>query len=196
MNAHPINDKAILRGYLREGTSALLGKLDGVSDYDARRPMTPTGTNLLGLVKHVASVQLDYFGLVFGRPSGRALPWLDDDAPRDADMWATADESRASIIELHHLSVAHSDATIDALALDAGGDVPWWSEAKRRVTLHQILTHVTVEAARHAGHADIIREMIDGEAGMKRNDPNLSSRSPEEWAEYRAELERTARIGK
>jgi hypothetical protein len=86
-----MDDKAILHHYLRTRREGLLGKLDGVSEYDARRPLTPTGTNLLGLVKHVASVELGYFGEVFGRPSELELPWLADDAEPDADMWAAPD---------------------------------------------------------------------------------------------------------
>ena len=66
-------------------------KLEGLSEYDSRRPMTPTGTNLLGLVKHVASVELGYFGETFGRPFDEPLPWSVG-AEANADMWATADE--------------------------------------------------------------------------------------------------------
>lgn len=66
-----MDDKGILLKYLRARRGELLAKLDGLDEYDIRRPMTPTGTNLLGLVKHVASVELGYFGEVFGRPSGR-----------------------------------------------------------------------------------------------------------------------------
>jgi hypothetical protein len=81
-----MDDKTDLLGYLRVRRGDLLAKLDGLGEYDIRRPMTPSGTNLLGLVKHVASVELGYFGEVFGRPSGRALPWLADDAEPDADL--------------------------------------------------------------------------------------------------------------
>ncbi len=118
-----MDEKDTLHEYLRLQRTSLLWKLDGLGEYDVRRPMTPTGTNLLGLVKHVASVQLGYFGEVFGRPSERELPWFDDAAEVNADMWATPDETREGIIELHELSAAHSDATIDALPLDAPGDV-------------------------------------------------------------------------
>src|SRR3954464_5839312 len=111
--------KADLHRYLQIARDALLWKLDGLSDYDVRRPMTPTGTNLLGLVKHVASVELGYFGEVFGRPSDRELPWFADGAEPDADMWTTPEQTRAEIVELHHLSAAHTDATIEALPLDA-----------------------------------------------------------------------------
>jgi uncharacterized damage-inducible protein DinB len=189
-----MDNKVILHDYLRRGRDSLLLKIDGLSDYDARRPLTPTGTNLLGLVKHVASVQLGYFGETFGRPAERAVPWLSDDAAPDADMWVPAAESRAEIVDFHHYSAAHSDATIEALELDAAGGVPWWQPEKRRVTLHQILVHVIAETARHAGHTDILREGIDGEVGLRAADPNIPGRSADEWAAYRATIEQQARL--
>ncbi|MHA7263301.1 DinB family protein [Arthrobacter sp. TMN-37] len=188
-----MDEKATLLRYLRTCRGNLLGKLEGLDEYDARRPLTPTGTNLLGLVKHVASVELGYFGEVFGRPSGLGLPWLAGDAEPDADMWAAAGESRADIVELHHFSARHSDATIEALPLTAGGEVPWWPPQRRRVTLHSILVHMCVETARHAGHADILRESIDGAAGNSPDDPNVTRRTAEEWARHRGRIESAAR---
>jgi uncharacterized damage-inducible protein DinB len=185
--------KATLHDYLRRRRSDLLGKLDGLSDYDVRRPMTPTGTNLLGLVKHVASVELGYFSDVFGRPSGRTLAYDVEGAEPDADMWAPAEESRDDIVELHRFSAAHSDATIEALPLDAPGAVPWWPSERRQVTLRQILVHMVVETARHAGHADIVRELIDGAAGPYAGDQNVPGRTAEEWAAYHARIEEAAR---
>src|SRR3954470_19112679 len=122
----PSDMKADLHRYLQLARDALVWKLDGLTEYEMRRPMVPTGTNLLGLVKHVASVELGYFGETFGRPPDRELPWYADGVDPNADMWATADESRAEIVELHRYSAAHSDATIEALPLDARGEVPWW----------------------------------------------------------------------
>jgi uncharacterized damage-inducible protein DinB len=188
-----MDDKAVLHHYLKSRRASLLAKLDGLSEYDVRRPLTPTGTNLLGLVKHVASVELGYLGEVFGRPADRSLPWFDEDAQPDADLWAAADETREGIIELHRFSAAHSDATIDALPLNAVGEVPWWPEERRRVTLHQILVHMCVETAQHLGHADILRELIDGSAGQRAGDPNLSVRSADEWSGHRAGIEAAAR---
>ena len=188
-----MDDKAVLHRYLRAARRDLLGSLDGLSEYDVRRPMTPTGTNLLGLLKHVARVEVEYLGEVFGRPSGRDLPWMADDAEPDADMWATAEETREDVVDLHRFSAAHSDATVEALPLDAVGEVPWWPPDQRRVTLHQVLVHLCVETARHAGHADVLRELIDGRAGMGPDDANVSPRSPEEWAEHRARIEAAAR---
>jgi len=178
-----MDQKRILYRYLDKQRTALLAKLDGLGERDVRWPMTPTGTNLLGLVKHVASVELGYFGEVFDRPSDLPLLWLDDDAEINADMWATAEESREEIITLYQWAAAHADPTIEALSLDSPGRVPWWPPEREQVTLHQIMVHVTAEMARHAGHADIIRELIDGRAGD--NDGNLPDQSAQVWAGYR-----------
>jgi hypothetical protein len=188
-----MDEKKTLHGYLAIRRADLLGKLDGLSEYDVRRPLTPTGTNLLGLVKHVASTQLGYFGEVFDRPADREVPWLADGAEEDADMWVTADESRAEIVDFHHYSAAHSDATIEALDIDAKGSVPWWPDARRQVDLHQMLVHMCVETARHAGHADIIRETIDGSIGNGPGDPNVPGRSAAEWQAFHDRIESAAR---
>lgn len=185
--------KEDLRSYLRRGREALLWKLTGLSEYDARRPLVPTGTNLLGLVKHVASVESEYLGLCFGRPFPQPLPWLEPDAEPNADMWATAEESREEIIELYRRVAAHSDETIDALELDSTGQVPWWPPEHRDVTLHRVLIHMIAETDRHAGHADIVRELIDGAAGVGANNDNLPSNDPAWWQSYRERLERVAR---
>ena len=165
--------KADLHRYLQAAREALLWKLDGLSEYDVRRPMTPTGTNLLGIVKHVASVELGYLGDTFGRPSGIALPWFADDAEPNADMWATPDETRADIVELYHAAWRNSDATIEALELDDVGVVPWWPEGRNVVTLLRAIVHQTTETHRHAGQADIVRELIDGAAGLRAENSNL-----------------------
>jgi uncharacterized damage-inducible protein DinB len=188
-----MDEKATLHRYLKARRGDLIGKLDGLGEYDIRRPLTPTGTNLLGLVKHVASVESEYFGLTFGRPSGIDLPWYADDDNSDGDMWATADESRADIVSLHERSAAHSDETIETLPLDAPGEVPWWPVERRTVTLHQILVHMCVETARHAGHADIVRELIDGSIGNGPADPNVPPRSDAAWVTYRDQIEVAAR---
>ncbi len=183
----------MLHRTLQTARADLLGKLDGLGEYDIRRPMTPTGTNLLGLVKHVATVQLGYFGEVFGRPSERDLPWDGEGAEPEADMWATADETREDIVDLHRYSAEHSDATIRALPLDAVGAVPWWRPENRIVTLHKILVHMSVETSRHAGHADIIRELIDGSAGLRAGDGNVADRGADGWGDHRARVEAAAR---
>jgi uncharacterized damage-inducible protein DinB len=187
------NPKADLSRYLEQAREALLWKLEGLSEYDARRPLTPTGTNLLGLVKHVASIEAGYFGETFARPFGEPLPWLAEEAEPNADMWATAEESRQDIVDLYRRVRAHSDATIDALALDAVGHVPWWAPDRNEVTLHRILVHMIAETHRHAGHADIVRELIDGAAGVRPGSTNLPDLGEGSWSSYRDRLETAAR---
>jgi hypothetical protein len=125
--------KADLHRYLQAAREALLWKLDGLGEYDVRRPLVPTGTNLLGLVKHVASVEAGYLGDTFGRPFPEPLPWLHEDAEPNADLWATPAETREQIVGLYHRVWTHSQATIDALPLDAIGQVPWWPPERREV---------------------------------------------------------------
>src|SRR4051812_4684780 len=98
----PLSDpKADLHRYLKAARGSVLWKLEGLSEYDIRRPMVATGTNLLGLVKHLASVESGYFGSVFGRPFPEHLPWADDSAEPNADMFATADEPSDDIVALY-----------------------------------------------------------------------------------------------
>lgn len=183
--------KATLRRYLRKEGDALLASLDGLDERQVRWPLTRSGTNLLGIVKHTASVSLGYFGETFGRDHGQSLPWFDDeDAEPNADMWATAEESRSQIVALHQGAAQAAEATIEALDLDSPGRVPWWPTARAEVTLGQILVHMIAETAHHAGHADIVREMVlDAPPTL---DPNLPEWTAERWAEYRANLEQIA----
>jgi uncharacterized damage-inducible protein DinB len=185
--------KADLLRYLRRGREGLLAKLDGLSAYDARRPMTPTATNILGLVKHVAGVQAGYFGVTFDRPFPEPLPWEEDGADVDVDMWARPDESIGDIVGLFQRSSAHADTTIEALPLDADGRVPWWPGDRSEVTLHRVLVHTVAEINRHAGQADIIRELIDGSAGLTWPGTGLAERTATEWEAYRLKIEAAAR---
>lgn len=184
--------KANLTRYLRSAREALLWKLDGLSEYDVRRPLVPTGTNLLGLVKHVASVEAGYLGETFHRPFAEPLPSVDEGADPNADMWVTPGETREQIVGLYHRVAAHSTSTTDSLPLDAVGQVPWWPPERREVTLHQILVHMIAETHRHAGHADVVRELIDGAAGLRPDNDNLPSADPDWWLDYRDRLQRAA----
>src|SRR5699024_1735830 len=199
--------KAVLHRYLSSARENLRWKLAGLSEYDARRPLTPTGTNLLGLLKHSATAAYGYFGETFARPYEDGLPWMANGGTDNGDMWATADESWEFIVGLYQRAWGHADATIEALDLDApgrrppgpdaradrtcefvagpsqrawrhagpasdamdlhaAGRVPWWPDGRADVTLQAIMVHMLAEAQRHAGHADIVRESIDGAAGL------------------------------
>lgn len=162
-------DKSVagpLYWHLQQAREGILNALDGLSEYDVRRPMTPSGTNLLGLVKHLAGIELGYLGECVGRPAPVRLPWIEDDSIEDsADMWATADESRDELIELYRTAWRHSDESIETLALDAPAHIAWWPEERRESTFGVVLVRVATETAQHAGHADILRELIDGRGG-------------------------------
>jgi uncharacterized damage-inducible protein DinB len=190
----PPDPKADLHSYLRDVRQAVLWKLEGLSEYDVRRPLVPTGTNLLGLVKHLATVEWGHFGAAFDRPFGESLPWVDDsEVEPNADKWATPEESRDWIVDLYRRIAAHSDTVIDALPLDAIGHVPWWPSEFREVTLQHILLHTVAESHRHAGHADILRELIDGSAGLSDGGEMLPDGDEAWWQRHRKRLEQAAR---
>ncbi|MEU0007131.1 DinB family protein [Streptomyces sp. NPDC006314] len=149
-------EKDTLHASLERHRDAVLRKLDGLDDEQLRRPMTPTGTNLLGLVKHLASVEYGWFVETF---DGEAEPfWFD---PYD-DMRVTPDETTERIVAFYGRARTAADRTIAALPLDAEGRPSW---RDHRVSLRWTLVHMVEETARHAGHMDILRELIDGATG-------------------------------
>jgi hypothetical protein len=182
--------KEYLHSDLREVRNVMVWKLDGLSEYDIRRPLTSTGTNLLGLVKHLSNTEARYFGEIFARPFAERLPWWDDDADFEADKWAAASESRAEIVDRYLRAWVHADATINALDLDAPGHVPWWP--RPNVTLFNVLVHVLTETNRHAGHADILREQVDGAVGTDRSTATWYDQGAAFWAAHRAKIETEA----
>lgn len=185
-----MNDiKHELHRKLREARAAILSKVDGVGEYDLRRPMTPTGTNLLGLVKHLASVEYRYLGDSFGRPAPETLAWVEDGSDWEgADMWAKTGESSDYLIGLYRRAAAHGDATIEELDLDSPGRVPHWPEARADTTLGVLLVRMLDETAHHAGHIDIVREMIDGRAGADQDD----SMDEHYWRTYVGRIQEAA----
>ena len=186
--------KRTLHRYLRQAREAMVWKLDGLSDYDVRRPLTPTSTNLLGLVKHLSIVEAWYFGRTFDRPFAENLPWWDDGAEEQVDMWVTAAETRAEIVERYRRVWLHADATINDLPADAPGHVPWWSRPD--VTLHTMLVHVLAETNRHAGHADILREQLDGAVGLRPDNSNVAEHAAEWWDDLRGRIEEAAQTAR
>jgi uncharacterized damage-inducible protein DinB len=185
--------KASLQRYLQRGRDAVVWKLEGLSDYDVRRPLVATGTNLLGLVKHLAGVEAGYLGEVFDRPFPEPLPWMALDAEPNADLWATTEETRGDVVGRYQRVWEHADATIDALDLEAVGRVSWWPSERREATLQQVLVHLIAETHRHAGHADIVRELIDGAAGLQPGNDNLPPVEPAWWSQHREQVEKAAR---
>jgi hypothetical protein len=176
----PPGPAADLHHYLQQGRDGLLRSLDGLSEYDARRPLTPTGTNILGLVKHLAGVEMGYLSASVGREAP-VLPWdADGSVWEGADMWARPEEGREFLVDLYRTAWRLSDASVAALPLDAPASVAWWPAERRATTFGHLLVRVVAETAQHAGHADILREGIDGQAGRDHD----AFGSDAEWDEY------------
>jgi hypothetical protein len=183
--------KEYLHRELGEIRDTMVWKLDGLTEYDIRRPLTATGTNLLGLIKHLSITEARYFGDVFGRPFPERLPWWDEDAEPGTDQWVTEHETRAEVVDRYRRIGEHADGTIDALDIDAPGRVPWWPSPE--VTLFKVLVHVLTETNRHAGHADILREQLDGTKGTSAGQATRSGRDMAFWADRRARIDAAAR---
>jgi hypothetical protein len=180
---------ADLHRYLQQSRERVLASLDGLTEYDIRRPMTPTATSLLGLVKHLVGIEFGYLGDCVGRPSPVRLPWVEDESIWDsADMWATAEETRDELVGLYRAAWQHSDESIDQLSLDAPAQVSWWPEERRDTTFGSLLVRVVAETAQHAGHADIVREMIDGRTGANPDDAGDAAW----WARYVERVQQAA----
>lgn len=192
-----MNEPDLLRHYLHDARRALVWKLDGLTEYDARRPLTPTATNLLGLVKHVAATELLYLGHAFGRHLAEPVPWLEaalaPDAEPNLDMWASPEETLEDVVGLYRRVWAHSDETLRTLPLDTSCEIPWWNPDTRHTTLRRIAIHMIAETHRHAGHADIVRELVDGSAGLREDGSNLPASDRQWWASYHARVEQAAR---
>lgn len=179
--------------YLNEAREAVLWKLDGLDEYAARRPLTPTGTNLLGLVKHLTSGELTYFARTFDRPSPD-LGYLDTVDPwQNEDMWARADEPREEIVARYRRVAAHSDAIVTELPLDTVGRVPHWPAERAATTLHHVVVRMIGETHRHAGQADIVRETLDGVIGYRADSDSLPSDDRAWWERYVERVESAAR---
>jgi len=183
--------KDLLWSELRDARDVLVWKLEGLGEYDLRRPMTPTGTNLLGVVKHVALEEYGKLGRRFGRPPPERLACeIDGSLWHYGDMWATQDESAEYIKGFYRRACDHADETIGMLELDAVGSVP----DAREITLGAVLVGMVGETRRHGGHIDIVRELIDGSAGGSRDSSGFHEGADEQWRrEYVDRLEAVAR---
>ncbi|WP_406173057.1 DinB family protein [Streptomyces sp. NBC_00996] len=153
-------EKESLHASLDRHRDAVLWKLEGLDDEQVRRVMTPSGTNLLGLVKHLASVEYGWFCTTFGRETEPL--WFDPFAGED--MKVGQGETTARIVEFYGRARAAADRTISELPLDDLGTS--WNGTT--VSLRWVLIRMVEETARHAGHMDIVRELIDGSAGDHR----------------------------
>ena len=158
------DEKTSLTASLDRHRDAILWKLEGLDDEALRRPVVPSGTSLLGLVKHLAGAEYGWFCDTFGR-SHEPLPF-DLDSDIEADMRPAPGETTGDIVGLFVRARVAADQVIAELDLEATGTA-WFGDT---VTLRWVLIHVIEDTARHAGHADILRELIDGSTGDHRRD--------------------------
>lgn len=153
-------EKETLMGFLNLNRAVMVWKLEGVSDEDARRPMVDSGTHLIGLIKHLAWVERWWFEDVFAGLPSPSYPWSDEDP--DADFRAEPEDTVAGVIAMYEEHVAIVNDIIDESDLD---QLAVRDRNGLHYSLRWIVGHMIEETARHAGHADIIRELIDGRTG-------------------------------
>lgn len=178
-------EKALLRTHLRIVQDALLWKLEGLSDTDLRRPMTKTGTNLIGIVKHLTGVTYGYLCSAFGRERETFAWEHDEELFYGLDMWATPEESTEEIIAAYRRACDAVSRTIDELDLDTVGR----HHTGLKVSLRWMILNVLLDTTRHAGHADVVREAIDGSVGTDPVLTNTHSGDEEEyWRMYVARI--------
>lgn len=185
--------KAALHHCLQATRDDLIWKLDGLSEREARLPRTATGNNLLGVLKHCLNVEAGYFGPTFGRtfPTPEELvPMQAYEEDPQADFYAREDETKDGVIDLYRRVGMFADQTIEELPLDAPGRVSWWRPETQVVTLQRIIVHVTGDLARHAGHADIMREQHDTAVGLRRESTNIPQ--DYDWPAYVTKLKKLA----
>ncbi|WP_328528139.1 DinB family protein [Nocardioides sp. NBC_00368] len=183
----PADPKSTLKTYIDARREALISKVEDLSEREARLPRTPTGTNLIGIIKHVIGVEAVYLGSTFDRPyphPEELISGEDFEVDPQADWYATENETVAGIIERYRRVIAHGNETIDALPIDAVGHVPHWGGEE--VTLHQMLVHLFADLAGHCGQADILREEVDGAVGWRKPGDNIPSEY--DWPGYVAKL--------
>ena len=163
-------EKEVLHGLLQRHRDLFAWKLAGVSDDDARRAMVPSGTSLLGVVQHLAAMEYGWFCRTFGRP-GEEMG-IDEDY-LDADMRVEPGRTSADVLAVYRQACAAADRLIEETDLDTTGTE--WGEGDQVFrhglpSMRWVLAHMLEETARHAGHADILRELIDGTTGYHPRD--------------------------
>jgi hypothetical protein len=172
-------ERALLHTHLKDARDALIWKVEGLNEEDRRRPMTPTGTNLVGLVKHMTWIEGWYLCEFFDHERPR-LEWewdVDADWGHHSHMYAKPEETTEDLIAAYRATSAAADRTIEDLELDAVGQL-WSGET---VSLRSMLLVVLVDTARHAGHSDIMREMIDGRTGDRHSPSGFYGAADEEY---------------
>lgn len=150
-------EKESLHAALERHRDAIMWKIDGLDDEQLRRRVLPSGLSPIGLLKHLGAVEYGWFCATFGRPH-EPLPFDDDP---DADLTVADDESCADIVAFYERARTAANDAVDDIDLDATGTA-WFGD---EVSMRWVMIHMLEELARHAGHMDVMRELIDGRTG-------------------------------
>jgi uncharacterized damage-inducible protein DinB len=160
------DERTTLEQFLDYQRATLLGKTDGLDAEQMRRCLPTSGLTLAGLLKHLALVEDDWIQVRFlGRAEAELDPWARApwDQDRDWDFHSAVNDSADELRDLYRGACDRSRGAVaraDLAALSVGTD-----RGGRQWSLRWILTHLIVETARHNGHADLLREAIDGDVG-------------------------------
>jgi len=153
-------EKEMLVGFLDFLRATILWKADGLSDEELRRPHEPSGLTLLGLIKHLAYVERSWFQRRF-LGDDVEVPWTKEDP--DADWRIEPGETTQAIRDLYQQEIDIANRVIAEHNLDAPARNV--DPSREGLQLRWIVTHMIEETARHCGHADFMREAIDGQVG-------------------------------
>lgn len=159
-----VAEREMLETFLDFYRETILWKVSGMSEEDIRKVIVPSGWSPLGMVKHLVFVEQNWFQTRFAGEKGLAVPWTDDDP--DADFRVEPNETTEQILQFYRdacerARAAAAGASLDDLAVEWPADRP----PEKRPNLRWIYVHMIEETARHAGHLDVVRELIDGATG-------------------------------
>ena len=155
--AHQLGDKDILWAWLRFARATIVAKATGLSEEQLRARLVPSETSVGGLLTHLVTVEQHWFGIVLGGQT-HPMPFGAEDP--DGDWRIADDECLDELLDRYRTACAASDELIGSLDLDSVG-----AQTNGDYTLRWAMVHVTMDTSRHAGHADLLRELLDGERG-------------------------------
>jgi uncharacterized damage-inducible protein DinB len=155
------DEKAMLAAFLDRYRETILWKLEGLTKEQASARLVPSVTTLLGIVKHLAYVERGWFPIYFGGEPPH-YPWAEDEPDQDIDFRVEPADTVESVSALYQQEIARSRDIVASASLD---DLSKQQDRGPR-SLRWIMVHMIEETARHAGHADILRELTDGAIGQ------------------------------
>ena len=154
------SERPVLEAFLDFHRQVLVSKVDGISEDEARQKRVPSKTTLAGLIKHMIGVERGWFQEVL---AGRSPGEIGPNVGGGDESWELADsETVTSLVREYERTCEQSRQTAARFALDDSVPQPDLGQ----VSLRWIYVHMIEETARHAGHADILREQTDGAAGI------------------------------